>query len=391
MYGPASHGGARRHPEPASQDPDRPRRHPGARPPGTRDNPAPTRNPTPVTRHPRNPTPVTRHSTPDTHPDTPETRYDPDRTRRRPRPLRHRRLCGRRPVRRHRASRRHARLARLERRTPPRPDGTRWHREVVPVDLVAGRALRGRRRGPRAGPRGQRVRRPRPRRAPAPVRPLRLPAAARRGERARRGRPRARRAGRRRRHGGEQPPRRLPRRPAPRTALGRSWTGAAPSSSCTPTSPPHANDLALGLPRPILEFIFTPPDRGDLFGVLARRPRIRWILTHGGGALPLLADRMELFRTHFGSGPEDAPSALEQLGRLWYDMAGTPFPRQIPAFEAAFGTERLLYGSDYCWTPAEAALAQVAAVDAAPAPSDAATWRDLTARNARRLFAGDAR
>ncbi|MGW4346711.1 amidohydrolase family protein [Streptomyces sp. NPDC004690] len=161
-----------------------------------------------------------------------------------------------------------------------------------------------------------------------------------------------------------------------------------------PTSPPHADDLALGRPRPMLEFLFdTARTASDLLfrGVLARRPRIRWILTHGGGALPLLADRMELFRTHFGSGPEDAPSALEQLGRLWYDMAGTPFPRQIPAFEAAFGTERLLYGSDYCWTPAEAALAQVAAVDAAPAPSDAATWRDLTARNARRLFAGDAR
>ncbi|MFB7601098.1 amidohydrolase family protein [Streptomyces sp. NPDC056160] len=161
-----------------------------------------------------------------------------------------------------------------------------------------------------------------------------------------------------------------------------------------PTSPPHADDLGLGRPRPMLEFLFdTARAAGDLLfrGVLARRPRIRWILTHGGGALPLLADRMELFRTHFGSGPANAPSAVEQLGRLWYDLAGTPFPRQIPASVAAFGTERLLYGSDYCWTPVEAVLAQVATVDSAPGPTDATTWRDLTTRNAHRLFTADGR
>ncbi|WP_353947315.1 amidohydrolase family protein [Streptomyces sp. HUAS MG91] len=159
-----------------------------------------------------------------------------------------------------------------------------------------------------------------------------------------------------------------------------------------PTSPRHADELALGRPRPMLEFLFdTARAAGDLLfnGVLARTPDIRWILTHGGGALPLLADRMELFRTHFGGGPADGPTAREQLGALWYDMAGTPFPRQIPALDAAFGTDRLLYGSDYCWTPSSAALEQVASVDAAAQPSGTDTWRDLTTRNARRLFAAE--
>ncbi|GAA3716163.1 amidohydrolase family protein [Streptomyces tremellae] len=161
-----------------------------------------------------------------------------------------------------------------------------------------------------------------------------------------------------------------------------------------PTSPPRAEDIALGRPRPMLEFLFdTARTASDLLlnGVLARRPRIRWILTHGGGALPLLADRIELFRTLAGTGPAEAPGTVEQLGRLWYDMAGTPFPRQIPALDAAFGTGRLLYGSDSCWTPAEAVLTQVASVDAAPRPSADDTWRDLTTRNARRLFAADGR
>lgn len=158
-----------------------------------------------------------------------------------------------------------------------------------------------------------------------------------------------------------------------------------------PTSPPHADDVSLGRPRPMLEFLFdTSRAASDLLlrGVFTRFPRIRWVLTHGGGALPLLADRIDMFSAVFRDGSTDAPSALEELGRVWYDMAGTPFPRQIPALDAAFGTERLLYGSDYCWTPAEGALAQVASVDAAAQPSATDTWRDLTTRNARRLFAG---
>ncbi len=158
-----------------------------------------------------------------------------------------------------------------------------------------------------------------------------------------------------------------------------------------PTSPPNADSVSLGRPRPMLEFLFdTARAASDLLfaGVLARYSRIRWVLTHGGGALPLLADRMELFRTLAGVGAADAPSALEQLGSLWYDMAGTPFPRQIPAFEAAFGTERLLYGSDHCWTPVEPVLAQIKSVDDAVQPSATQTWRDLTTRNAHRLFDG---
>ncbi|WP_428957188.1 amidohydrolase family protein [Streptomyces sp. cg35] len=158
-----------------------------------------------------------------------------------------------------------------------------------------------------------------------------------------------------------------------------------------PTSPPHADEVGLGRPRPMLEFLFdSARAASDLLfrGVLTRHPRIRWVLTHGGGVLPLLADRMELFRPLLGDGSEE--SVVEQLGRLWYDLAGTPFPRQVPALRAAFGTERLLYGSDYCWTPAGSVLDQVASVDAAEQPGTGDTWRDLTTRNAHRLFTPDA-
>lgn len=52
-----------------------------------------------------------------------------------------------------------------------------------------------------------------------------------------------------------------------------------------PTSPPNADDVSLGRPRPMLEFLFdTARTAGDLLlrGVLTRYPRIRWVLTHGG-------------------------------------------------------------------------------------------------------------
>ena len=122
-----------------------------------------------------------------------------------------------------------------------------------------------------------------------------------------------------------------------------------------PTSPPCHEALALGRPRPMLEFIFDSTRTvSDLVfaGVLARHANIQWVFTHGGGTLPLLADRMELFRTVFAGGSPADPTVPEQVARLWFDIAGTPFPNQVPALVNAFGSEKILYGSDYCWTPA---------------------------------------
>jgi 6-methylsalicylate decarboxylase len=139
-----------------------------------------------------------------------------------------------------------------------------------------------------------------------------------------------------------------------------------------PTSPPGVEALTGGRPAPMLEFLFdTARAFADLAfaGVPGRFPGIRWIVPHGGGVLPLLVDRMQLF-----GGPE----VREQLGELWFDTAGTPYPTQIPVLEGVFGTDRLLYGSDACWTPAPAVRAQAATVGPV---------RDLTTRNARRLLA----
>ena len=155
-----------------------------------------------------------------------------------------------------------------------------------------------------------------------------------------------------------------------------------------PTSPPGAEQIALGRPRPMIEFLFDSARTvSDLVftGTLTRYPDIEWVLTHGGGTLPLLADRMELFRTLLLGDEATGPAVPQQLARLWFDIAGTPFPQQVPALAAVFGTDRLLYGSDYCWTPAAGVAAQLAGIHTAPPPKGD-TWPALTTRNAQRLL-----
>lgn len=155
-----------------------------------------------------------------------------------------------------------------------------------------------------------------------------------------------------------------------------------------PTSPACWSPLTTDWPRPMLEFPFeTTRTVTDLIvtGRLRRFPHIRFVVPHCGGTLPLLADRIDLFRTSFAPTHEE-PRTRELLAQLWYDLAGTPFPAQVPALAELVGTDHLLYGSDYCFTPPEAVAHQLAGIDAAPAPPSARDWRTLTSDNARRLL-----
>ncbi|HEX6341038.1 amidohydrolase family protein [Umezawaea sp.] len=150
-----------------------------------------------------------------------------------------------------------------------------------------------------------------------------------------------------------------------------------------PTSPRGWEAVSPDRPRPMLEFPFdTTRTVADLLfsGALERFPGIGFVIPHCGGTLALLADRIELFRTTFTSGG-GAPTR-DQLRGLWFDLAGTPFPAQVPALASVVGTGKLLYGSDFCFTPPEAVARQLASIDGAPG----ADWRELTTRNAERLL-----
>ena len=159
-----------------------------------------------------------------------------------------------------------------------------------------------------------------------------------------------------------------------------------------PTSPVCWEQSALGRPRPMVEYIFdTARTVTDLVmaGVLTRHPNLRVIVPHCGGAIPVLADRINEFMGLFlPSENSPSPDAVQQLRGLYYDMAGTAFPRQVPALLKLVDPDRVLFGSDYCWTPPPLADAHIAAIDAAESPVEGTTWRSLTTANAQRLFPG---
>ncbi|NEA34876.1 amidohydrolase family protein [Streptomyces sp. SID13031] len=144
-----------------------------------------------------------------------------------------------------------------------------------------------------------------------------------------------------------------------------------------PTSPPQWRQVALDRPRPMIEFLFDSARAvADLAltGIFSRYPKVKFIVTHAGGVLPLLGDRLDRYRATATS--DDLPSVTSQLQELWYDVAGTSVPQQLPV-------DHLLYGSDYCFTPAEAVTAQLTALDHSPT---AANWRARTTANAVQLL-----
>ncbi len=113
-------------------------------------------------------------------------------------------------------------------------------------------------------------------------------------------------------------------------------------------------------PNPIFEFFFdTARAVINLFysGTVDRYPNITYIIPHAGGCLPPLIDRFSLFARAIPGLPIDqsvTPEYVkESLKRNFYfDMAGTPWPSQMPALLAFIDKDQVLYGSDYPFTSA---------------------------------------
>ena len=117
-----------------------------------------------------------------------------------------------------------------------------------------------------------------------------------------------------------------------------------------PTSPACWEHTSLGRPRPMLEFFFdTTRAVVDLVlnGTVAQHPGIEFLIPHAGATLPMVADRVSVFSRLLAP----AVDVLRDLGRLHFDLAGFPFPRQFEALLTLTTLEHLHYGSDYPFTP----------------------------------------
>lgn len=153
-----------------------------------------------------------------------------------------------------------------------------------------------------------------------------------------------------------------------------------------PTSPACSEATSLGRPRPMIEFMFdTARAVTDLVlaGVPARFPRMPIIVPHAGGVLPLLADRIQGFMSIFGDPEQPKPDVHGALAGMYYDLAGDPFPRLVPSLLTIATRDHVLYGTDYCWTPAPGVAKRLALIEA-----DSPDWRASTTLAARVLLDG---
>lgn len=127
-----------------------------------------------------------------------------------------------------------------------------------------------------------------------------------------------------------------------------------PTTPCLSTG--HAATPLPTYPQPMLEFFFeTARVAANLFltGTVSRYPGITYILSHCGGALPPLIRRMCGAGRIMGLGdelsPENIRARLNQ--QFFFDTAGWAFPEQIQGLLKHVSPERILYGTDFPWTP----------------------------------------
>jgi predicted TIM-barrel fold metal-dependent hydrolase len=153
-----------------------------------------------------------------------------------------------------------------------------------------------------------------------------------------------------------------------------------------PTSPVDGEASALGYAKPMMEFIFDTTRaivNLAVQGTLARCPGVTVLVSHAGAALPMLADRVDGFLEAVSDGAP--PMVADALGRLWYDMAGVPLPRQLPALRGLVSVDQLTYGSDLPFMPVAMADQVRRRFDASNLLSD--VERDAVyGNNALRLF-----
>lgn len=116
------------------------------------------------------------------------------------------------------------------------------------------------------------------------------------------------------------------------------------------------------VPSPVMEFMFeTTRSLTSLFtsGTVERCPGITFVVCHCGATFPPTLERIGEFSQFLVADgkPFTGDQVKEQLqSRFYFDLAGVPFPDQIHGLLRLVDSSRLLYGSDYPYTPVSLAV-----------------------------------
>lgn len=123
-----------------------------------------------------------------------------------------------------------------------------------------------------------------------------------------------------------------------------------------PTAASFAFNVIPKIPPPTIEFPFdtTRAITSLLFaGTFHRCPNIKWIFSHGGGALPVLANRLVgLAKTRPELSARVPNGVMHELSKLYFDVVGVTTPGAMRAILDLVPLSQLLFGSDFpFWDP----------------------------------------
>lgn len=123
--------------------------------------------------------------------------------------------------------------------------------------------------------------------------------------------------------------------------------------SVVPGIPTNAYELPFDTTRAIASLLFG--------GTLSKSPDIRFIFSHGGGAMPMLARRIDELTKESKALRENVPEGVRAaLQRLYVDTAGAFSPAALAAVMKTLPPRHVLYGSDFPYSPSAGAIAGLA-------------------------------
>ena len=116
-----------------------------------------------------------------------------------------------------------------------------------------------------------------------------------------------------------------------------------------PVAPPCCANLVPHVPPTTMEFFFDTTRAINsllLNGTFSRFPNVRFIFSHGGGALPVLAHRMaRLFPKDLAAPTPNG--VLYELKRQYYDTASATNPSSLSALVNLVPSSQIVFGSDF--------------------------------------------
>ena len=152
----------------------------------------------------------------------------------------------------------------------------------------------------------------------------------------------------------------------------------------------HPSSRTLGTPWPgfMLEFVIDTSRAAVnlLFsGSLERFPNVDFILAHGGGVIPYISWRLSVAPIISPKVPQwPQQKIFEGLRRFWYDTALCASPQALPALMQTAAPERILFGSDWPYAPAEITRLSIEGLAQSGVPQ--ALRASIERRNALTLF-----